>query len=323
MRFRCPLLSVLALVLLSSTAMAQQPSAPDATALLEQMVVALDRQSYSGQYTYSGVGKQDAVHVDRLSEQGRRYERLTFLSGEPTVILLRDGQVFCIYPERAQVVAGDTHQSVLQRWSMSDLSKMRRWYQYTLDGHDYVAGRGTQRLSLQARDQQRYSYKLWLDEKTKLLLRYQVLNLAGEPVEEMMFTQIDTEPHLTRARFSKPQRRNYDTWQHEASAVPDQQGDLHWGMRSMPAGFDILSNQSVSIGKQPGQRMILSDGLAMVSVYIEKARQKKNKLLPGASQVGLVNAYVRQLGDFSAVVLGEIPRATAIAIGDAISRLDE
>jgi sigma-E factor negative regulatory protein RseB len=64
--------------------------------------------------------------------------------------------------------------------------------------------------------------------------------------------------------------------------------------------------------------MVLSDGLAAVSVFIEPATGK-----PAVSQTGLVrqgatNVYVRSVGNYWVTVVGEAPAESVKYIADAV-----
>ena len=66
------------------------------------------------------------------------------------------------------------------------------------------------------------------------------------------------------------------------------------------------------------EHYILSDGLAVVSVYIEQSNNEKTEL-EGPSQMGSVNAYGRVIEGHKITVLGEVPQSTARAIANAVS----
>jgi negative regulator of sigma E activity len=67
------------------------------------------------------------------------------------------------------------------------------------------------------------------------------------------------------------------------------------------------------------QHFVLSDGLAMVSVYIEKSLADE-QALEGESSMGSVNAYGRRVDGHRVTVMGEVPKATVKQIAEAVAR---
>jgi sigma-E factor negative regulatory protein RseB len=63
---------------------------------------------------------------------------------------------------------------------------------------------------------------------------------------------------------------------------------------------------------------VLSDGLATVSVYVEKSTTVE-QALDGESKMGSINAYGRQLSDYQITVMGEVPGDTVKQIAEAVS----
>ncbi len=53
----------------------------------------------------------------------------------------------------------------------------------------------------------RYGYRLWLDEKTAMPLRSEVVNGAGEAVEAIHFTRLEVRDRIDRANSSPPWTR--------------------------------------------------------------------------------------------------------------------
>jgi len=66
----------------------------------------------------------------------------------------------------------------------------------------------------------------------------------------------------------------------------------------------------------PVEHLVLSDGLATVSVYVEQAGLQDT--LIGASRQGAVSSYGTLFDGRQVVVVGDVPMQTARAIGAAI-----
>jgi len=65
--------------------------------------------------------------------------------------------------------------------------------------------------------------------------------------------------------------------------------------------------------------MVFSDGLATVSVYIEK-RAHEDDSLNGLSSMGAMNAYGLMVDGYQVMVVGEVPPATVRMIAHSLGR---
>ncbi|NIP19088.1 MAG: hypothetical protein GWM87_13725 [Xanthomonadales bacterium] len=94
--------------------------------------------------------------------------------------------------------------------------------------------------------------------------------------------------------------------------------DPRWQPDSLPPGFRLAAHShQEEAGENVFEHLVYSDGLASVSVYIEK-RAGKDKGVQGLSRIGTANAFSRDLGSRQVTVIGEVPAATVRAIGEAI-----
>jgi len=64
------------------------------------------------------------------------------------------------------------------------------------------------------------------------------------------------------------------------------------------------------------EHLVLSDGLASVSLYIEPAQASAG--LSGASHRGAVSVFGRQHQGYQILVVGEVPELTARFIAEAV-----
>ena len=72
-----------------------------------------------------------------------------------------------------------------------NLESVLKNYYFELGAADRVAGRKTQIVSILPRDQQRYSYRLWVDSQTGFLIRSELVGEQNEILEHIMFSDIE------------------------------------------------------------------------------------------------------------------------------------
>src|SRR5690606_38652422 len=85
---------------------------------------------------------------------------------------------------------------------------------------------------------------------------------------------------------------------------------------TLPPGFEIVSTQTHEDADQSSWHLVISDGLASVSVFTEPTVEGKPSLA-GPSRLGAVNAFGVRLDAHRITVVGEVPEATVSAIGEA------
>ena len=135
-------------------------------------------------------------------------------------------------------------------------------YQVRLSGRHRVAARPAVRLSVTPRHQDRFGYRLWVDEETGLLLRSDLKDSEGADLEIFQFTSLrtgadvadgDLQPSIEGAvvrRLSEPPST--------AAAAPS------WQARWVPPGFQLTSAAVRQSPDQAGRlnTLVFSDGLA-------------------------------------------------------------
>ena len=94
-----------------------------------------------------------------------------------------------------------------------------------------------------------------------------------------------------------------------------------WSFVRIPEGFSVTSQslKPMPMKKHLVQHFVLSDGLATVSVYIEKSATDE-QALDGESSMGSVNAFGRRIAGHRVTVMGEVPKATVKQIAEAVAR---
>ena len=67
----------------------------DALRWLDDMCAALREQNYVGTFTYMRGSLIETARVEHQFHNGREFERLTHLNGEPRVVTRRDNEIWC------------------------------------------------------------------------------------------------------------------------------------------------------------------------------------------------------------------------------------
>ncbi len=303
---------LLSLPLTLLAAEAQTPAA-----WLEKMSAAARSLNYHGTFVYQHGDQLETMRIIHKADESGEYERLVSLNGEASEVVRNNDVVLCILADNRKMVVekeGKDWRSL--HLSLSDkLPELQRHYQLKLLGDDRVAGREAKVVSITPKDEFRYGHRLWLDRDSGLLLKSVVLDARQQAVEQIMFTQLEllefVPDELVRSawpdhvsRQAKKSRR----LAHEPAR------DNRWRVVEMPAGFRELEHRLSENGNTK-HHLVLSDGLATVSVFIENAGDDSGDITDSGG--GGINAYSARVNEYRVTAVGEVPTATVKLIASS------
>ena len=314
------LLVTSALAVLTAGAQAQVPLAvaPQSQAqpladskLLSQIQRAAHSLNYAGVFTYQQGGAIESSRLAHGFDGQNETEKLELLDGPAREYLRRNEDVQCLIPEQKTVLLekqrGDRFpglllsntQSIDENYSVRPLPQPMR-----------VAGRTCQLIDVAPRDAARYGYRLCADIETGLLLKAQTINTDGHVVEQVAFTEIAIGSAVAQNLLQPSWPIAGWTVLEPVQKTVDLKS-LGWNIHA-PAGFAPTSQlQQFFADNKVVHQMVLSDGLATISIFIEPYLNERSDYKPlGAAQVGSVNLYGVRVANFWLTVLGEVPAGT-------------
>lgn len=288
--------------------------AADVDAWLARVAPALGELDYRGTLVYVAGGKFATLRVFHRNDDGHERERLMAISGPPREVVRDGAKVMCIGTGQAPV-AYDLRQA--GRWSpalaLTEALRLRG-YRAALGGRGRVAGRSAQVVEVTATDGWRYGYRLWIDRDSGLPLRVDLLDGRGQAVEQVAFTELELGVRPTDAEL----RASGETALSRVETLAPADGAAPaWQVPAPPEGFELRAARY----RADGVQLLYSDGLASVSVYVEKAG-------PGlrgsrASQRGAVNARSYWLDGWHVLAIGKVPAATVDRFARTLRAVDD
>lgn len=298
--------------------------ANDAEDLVRRAMDAGRTLDYDGVFVYQREAALDSMRLIHRGSGGTEVERLVSLSG-PAREVLRDGsRVTCTFADDKEVMVEKRQPRDLLTIGITDsVDALTDEYEFRLAHTDRVAGRTTQVVQILPKTTDRYGYRLWIDTATQLLLKSVVLDHDGHPLEQVQFAQIAIGGPIGD-ELLKPEVTGVDfTWYTNdgspAAPAPDAVS-AGWQVSWLPPGFEMHTQQTQHMvaSKLPVKHFVYSDGLATVSVFIEKL-QGSTAPIEGYSSMGAVNAFSRVADDFQITVVGEVPQSTVRQIAAAVA----
>ena len=165
-----------------------------------------------------------------------------------------------------------------------------------------------------------------MDEVSGLLLKSDLLNEQGDSIEQIMFTNLEVLDSVPQAHLEPEVTAEGYTWftsgaagVAESSNEWSRDANNRWHVEWLPGGFSLLSHtkRQLAASPMPVEHMLFSDGLASVSVFIDR-RDGERKAPVGATGRGAVNAFTRIVGGEYVTVVGEVPQETTRRIAGSI-----
>ncbi len=288
---------------------------------LDQMHRALDEQTYVGTYVRITEGGPETYHVAHRYVDGVLNERIISLSGVGREVIRLDDDVLVIYPDMEvvrfdKVLASNPMVAALPGYSR----QLESNYELRELKSELMAGREAQIISIKPRDDFRYGYLLWLDSETKMPLRSKSWNGDGDVFEDIVFTTIEFPAELPDSAFVQTTDTSGYAVLQSSEPKEELAPEAPLTIDGMPAGFELTASMLKSMGdaQHPIHHMVYSDGLAAVSVFIDRP-DAETDITEGFHRVGSTNAFSLTRNDRKITAIGEVPRVTVEAIATALS----
>lgn len=297
----------------------------DAVQWLERMYKASERLSYSGTFLYQYGDHIETSQITRLVDETGVHERVEALDGVPREIVRNNEEVTCYLPRTMTVKIDNRREtrpfSIVQGDRLKDIAEH---YDLHKGEQTRVAGHVTQLIVLQPRDHLRYGHKLWADIDTGLLLKAKTFNERHEQVEQFAFTQIEIGGNIDREQVRSRFAGKGGNWRVERSAMAEADlSKLGWTLKTLPPGYRKITELKRRIGDSLDVgHLVLSDGLAAVSIFIEPIGAKPARAVVGQSRQGALNIYTRNIDNHLVTVIGEVPADSVRQIANGIEHRD-
>ena len=173
---------------------------------------------------------------------------------------------------------------------------LARFYAFSIESEQVVAGRAARRISIRPRDTLRLGYLMDIDAESGLPLRVVSATPEGQVLERFEFAQFQLGQAI----------------EHVAVLAPKSAPDA-FQFANLPPGFVVIGQ-----GTSPVAHKVVSDGLASVSIFIEP-QPRALAAGEGVALRGSTLAYTRGIpNNFLITVMGEIPITTARLLADAV-----
>lgn len=316
------LVVLFASLIAAATASAGQ-QAVTALNLLNKMGEAIKSSNYYGTLVYMHDGQVESLKLVHKSDANGEYQRIVHLTGAAREVIRKNDVVTCYMPDSQSVFVGERrfNNHLLARLS-KNFQEFTNQYTFDIAGDGRVAGRETTIVAIQPKDNYRYGYHFWVDNDSHILLKLDLIDASKQVLEQLMFVDISIGVDIPEEMLKPAIDGKSFTWHKGEDGSVKQAESKHagWKINNLPYGFTIRdrAKQKMPNSDHPVDYLFVSDGLATISVYIEKFGVE-NKGYVGSSKVGAVSIYGSLLDDYHVTVVGEAPQGTVKMIAESIS----
>ncbi len=289
---------------------------------LARMNDALSTRNYDGTFFHVRDGRFETLRIIHRVQDGQVMERLQSLDGSGREFIRGGSELTCYLPDQRVVLVERRPQDgpLLGNLPRFDASTAE-FYEVRAMERRRLMGRAVRVVSVDPRDQYRYGYRLWIDEKTAMPLKTELCDGQGRVVEQIVFASLSLPERIPDAAF-QPQLAT-DGWRwlrqeprsaaassSSPAAVPEP--STLFGALRLPPGFRMTSRgqQMLPGAERATSHLVFSDGVASVSVFVEPRPGGMAAGFVGPAQLGSSSAYSTSVEGHQVTVVGEVPPRT-------------
>ena len=282
-----------------------------ARAWLQRMGESVSTRTYEGEFLVESARGREQLRILHRARDGRVLERLVATSGSRREVI-RDGDEVVAYlpDQRVAVIERRSGPTAL----LGNLPRfgpdVEQHYELSLgERTPSVLGGQARLLSVRPRDGYRFGFRIWIDERTAMPMRTEMVDSNGRVFESMAFTRLEMPGEIPDAEFEPAVDPRDFRWIKQGQTPGRPQPG--WRAVRMPPGFRLsLATAQVMPGAaQPVTHLVYTDGVASISVFIqEPPRDKPARTSSGT--IGAASAFSTVVSGWQVTAVGEVPPET-------------
>lgn len=274
-------------------------------------------KNFEARFVVYRLGKEAVPYLWRhaVMDDGTEMEQLNLQNGPGKEFIRVNKQVSVFEPDvPPYTVIGSTINGPIPWALMKNDASLYSAYEFVVIGRSRVSGRPAKQLRIVSLDNTRFSYQMWLDEETGMLLKLNMLDTQGSILEQIQMTvfSVSEQPHEYFSRVNK------DRLPRPMAMPPARLDRQKWTVSFLPMGMKEVKQDTRRLAGT-GQLVdykLFSDGLIDVSVYLEPSSQSLDTDV--VLRHDLSTFLSRSVGGKQITVIGEIPPDTANAIASSV-----
>lgn len=319
-------IGLLWMLLVASVAQAGSDDSPGAW--VARMNEALVTRNYDGVFVHRLGRQQETLHIIHRVRDGQVSERIISTDGSGREFVRKGQEWLAYFPERRIVVVERRMRNGFIIGLPQFGAGVEERYDIGAVEQSRLQGRQVQVITVTPRDDFRYGYRFWIDRKTAMPIRTRLVSATGEVIEEIAFISLTLPAQVDDEMLQPDVDASGFRWLRRTP--PGMEGGLAARFvpreELLPPGFRLSRARDDDTGQaaMDDARLVFTDGLAWVSVFIEPVETGRERRAAGGSrrgegpaQMGASAAFTAQLDGYRFTAVGEVPPATVKAIAQS------
>jgi sigma-E factor negative regulatory protein RseB len=304
---------------------------------LRKMNQALATRNYDGTFFHLSEGRVETMRIVHRVRAGHVTERLQSLDGSGREFVRNNDELTCYLPDQHTVLVEPRPDHGPFLGSLPQFgADVNDFYRIESLPAAHILGRAARVVAVTPKDQFRFGYRLWLDEKTAMPLKTQLCDATGQVIEQIFFARLDMPDNIPDSELAPAVRTDGMRWVRQGPSHDSAPPALSaFRASELPPGFRLTVEGAQTIGGAtvPASHLVYSDGLATVSVFVEApptdgrgtsvgadaaASAPTEPPMQGLARVGSGFAYSTVVQGHQVTAVGEVPAKTVEFIAHSV-----
>jgi sigma-E factor negative regulatory protein RseB len=306
--------------------------ADDPREWLERMNKALATRNYDGTFFHISGGRVETMRIVHRVRAGRVTERLQSLDGSGREFVRANDELTCYLPDQHTVLVEPRQDRGPFLGSLPQFdATVSDFYRIEALPATHIMGRPARVIAVNPKDQFRFGYRLWLDEKTAMPLKTQLCDSRGQVIEQLFFARLDMPESIPDSDLAPTVHTGGMRWVRQGPSVDNASEALAaYRASQLPPGFRLTVQGAQTLGghSAPASHLVYSDGLATVSVFVEQSSSDSGVAaapdsqaqapMQGLARVGSGYAFSTVVQGHQVTAIGEVPAQTVEFIAHSV-----
>jgi len=158
---------------------------------------ALATRNYDGTFFHLSEGRIETMRIVHRVRAGRVTERLQSLDGSGREFVRDNDELTCYLPDQHTVLVQPRPEHGPFLGSLPQFgADVNEFYRIESLPATRILGRAARVIAVNPKDQFRFGYRLWLDEKSAMPLKTQLCDSQGHVIEQIFFARLDMPENI-------------------------------------------------------------------------------------------------------------------------------
>jgi sigma-E factor negative regulatory protein RseB len=274
------------------------------------------KRAYTGTFVVSVGSEMASARIWHVCDGEQQMERVESLTGAPRSTFRRNNQVVTFFPD-AKLARSEERESlgIFPNFLKANDSAIAEFYNIKMLDAERVAGFDAEVVQLVAKDNLRYSYRIWTERKSGLVVKLQTLDSNGGVIEQTAFSELNLDAPVKMDKLAAMMNNTAGHKLERLEMSKTTAISQGWTMARGVPGFVAVS----CFKRTEAMQWIFSDGLAAVSLFVEPFDRKRHTQ-EGAWAMGATQTLTKRMDDWWLTAVGEVPAPTLRVFAQQLER---